>query len=135
MRENVDPKTWGPPAWTFLESCAKACDEASAQSYRDFLGLLPDVLPCEQCRVHSAEYISKNPVDTDNLTDWIRRFKRAVASQKARATTPQKQSLPCSACGGPKGVARVTLIIIGSVVAIAALVLLIIGLVKLTKAH
>lgn len=141
-RPNVDPKIWGPPAWKFLRYCAVACDDTCSESYRRFLELLPDVLPCEQCREHSAAYIVENPVDTNNLVKWIDRFQQAVSKRKAiegaddvGASAALQKGGGCSNCS--KGAAakfRVVLLILGALVACVALILLVVGLVKLTKA-
>ena len=146
MRPNVDPKLWGPPAWAFLRYCAVACDNTCSESYRRFIELLPEVLPCEQCRVHSAAYIVDNPVDTNNLVKWIDRFQQAVSKRKAiegaddGAPTVEVVAVPkkgggCSNCAkGATAKFRIVLLVLGVLVACVALVLLVVGLVKLTKA-
>lgn len=142
MRANVDPQLWGPPAWEFLKYCAEACDDATAPSYKKFIELLPEVLPCEQCRHHSSEYISSNPVDTSNLKDWIERFKRAVSMRKAReaqqAIVGQSlMSRPCeNSCnknGVPRGLKLLGIICFIILLALAFAILLV-ALTKLTKA-
>jgi hypothetical protein len=95
MRRNVHPSVWGPPAWSFLQSIAVACDDTSAEAYRAFLELLPEVLPCERCRAHSREYIAKNPVDTRNLAAWLRRFEERVSERKQQDVAQER-------CGGAK---------------------------------
>jgi hypothetical protein len=132
MRQNVDPKVWGPSAWSFLHHCVVACDETCSNSYKKFLELLPEVLPCEKCREHSGAYIAANPVDTSNLVGWLDRFQLAVAKQKVSASG----AAPPGGCKGCTSVAkhRTALLLLGAVVACVALVLLVVGLVKLTKA-
>jgi hypothetical protein len=78
-----------------LQSTAVACDESSADAYRAFIELLPEVLPCERCRTHARDYIARNPVDTRDLTAWLKRFEEHVAVRK-QATTEDR-------CGGGGG--------------------------------
>jgi hypothetical protein len=132
MRQNVDPKVWGPSAWSFLHHCVTAYDETCSNSYKNFLELLPEVLPCERCREHSGAYIAANPVDTSNLVSWLDRFRSAVAKRKVSegsAATPGG----CKGCSNAAKL-RTALLVLGAVVACVALVLLVVGLVKLTKA-
>jgi hypothetical protein len=132
MRQNVDPKVWGPSAWSFLHHCVTACDESCSNSYQKFLELLPEVLPCEKCREHSKVYIAANPVDTSNLVSWLDRFRSAVAKRKV---SEGGAALP-GGCKGCNNAAkqRMALLVLGAVVACVALGLLVVGLVKLTKA-
>jgi hypothetical protein len=86
MRRNVSPKVWGREGWTFLTSCAQACDEESFDKYVQFLELLPDVLPCEQCRYHARQYLLEHPPSkAPDLTQWVQDFERAVGQRKAPA--------------------------------------------------
>lgn len=139
MRQNVDPAVWGPAAWAFLNYAAKACDESSAESYREFIQLLPAVLPCEQCRGHSAAYISENPVETDNLEAWLARFQAAVSKRKGAAVASGGQGgrKGCSRCvsSSPRSMGKAFLLVVGILLGFSALLLLIAGLVKLTRAN
>jgi hypothetical protein len=84
MRSNVNPKQWGPAGWSFLKSCARACDEESFPHYAALVKLLPHVLPCEKCRHHAEEYIQRNPPqDATELLHWIEDFELAVGRRKA----------------------------------------------------
>lgn len=124
MRQNVDPALWGPSAWKFLDYCAKACDPGSAQSYKKWIELLPEVLPCEQCREHSAAYIASHPVDTSDLNGWIKKFQSAVSHRKAQESPQRQQQPPCAK-------RRMFLVVVGVLTVALALVLLIVGLSKL----
>lgn len=65
-RPNVDPKSWGPVAWKFLE--AVFMSYPTNPSIRDeiwmidFLTVLGDALPCEKCRMNYKEYMRTHPV-------------------------------------------------------------------------
>jgi hypothetical protein len=82
MRKNLNPHVWGPGAWQFLQNCAEAADEDCADKYVQFINLLQDVLPCEKCREHCAQYINDNPVDPNNLKDWLLNFQQHVEQTK-----------------------------------------------------
>ena len=135
MRQNVNPTIWGPHAWAFLRHCATACDETCSASYKQFLELLPEVLPCQQCREHCGAYIADNPVDTTDLVSWLDRFREAVAKRKAsqHSLPRQQRNDGCSSCDKMAKL-RVGLLVLGAIVACAALILVVVGLVKLTKA-
>ena len=84
MRQNIDPKQWGPAAWHFLEESARACDENSRRDYNRFMRLLPCVLPCEFCRRHATEYLEENPPEESvDLQRWLADFKASVARRRA----------------------------------------------------
>lgn len=132
----MDPAVWGPAAWAFLNYAAKACDESSADSYRAFIQLLPSVLPCEQCRGHSAAYISEHPVETDNLEAWLARFQAAVSKRKGAVAREQGVRRGCTKCvSSSRSMGKAFLLIVGILLALSALLLLIAGLVKLTRAN
>jgi hypothetical protein len=133
MRQNVDPKVWGPNAWAFLRHCAIACDETSSESYKNFLELLPKVLPCEQCREHSGAYIAANPVDTGDLVTWLDRFQAVVANRRG-PESGHGATKPVQDCGGAAKL-RTALFVLCAVAACVALALLVVTLVKLTKAN
>lgn len=82
MRKDVDPRVWGPKAWDFLEYCAEAIDEESENQYKHLIELLPEVLPCGECRYHTRKYLQEHPLDTKNLKTWLKAFRAAVSSRK-----------------------------------------------------
>lgn len=83
MRKNLSPKVWGRTGWNFLKHCAEACDEESFPRYLELLRLLPEVLPCEKCRRHAAEYLARNPPRRgEDLAKWIEDFEAAVRARK-----------------------------------------------------
>jgi hypothetical protein len=80
MRKNIDPSTWGPPTWDFLDYCAQSIDEESYPSYVALLELLPKILPCESCRHHCANYIQDNPLQDSQMQigTWLDKFRLNV---------------------------------------------------------
>ncbi len=145
----MDPRLWGPPGWEFLTYCAEACDDASAPSYKKFMELLSDVIPCEQCRQHSTEYISSNPVDTSNLKDWLNRFKQAVSIRKAKEFSSKEfinnnsnqfsTQSPCGSCSNDDGDGIISRgikflgLFVFIVLLVIAFIILLVALIKLTK--
>lgn len=82
----------------------------------------------------------ENPVDTDDLVSWIDRFRLAVAERKAKdiPQNPAKtlsRTEGCSRCGeSRKTIIRNVLLILGVLIGCALVILIVVGLVKLTKA-
>lgn len=124
MRANVDPRIWGPSAWKFLEHCAEAIDEKSIDSFRRLVDLLPDVLPCEACREHSAKYIATHPLSGNDVKSWLKDFKSAVSLRKASS---------CSRTS-PKSSYPLLSMFLAIIAAATALALLLVLLANLTKA-
>ena len=94
MRSNLTPKYWGPEGWSFLKSCARACDEESFPHYAALVKLLPHVLPCEKCRRHAEEYIQRNPPQgAAQLLGWMEDFEVAVRQRKAAEEAGCRPSL------------------------------------------
>ena len=93
MRKNLNPKVWGKTGWSFLKHCAEACDQDSFPRYLEFLKLLPEVLPCEKCRKHAADYLARNPPETgDNLSQWVEDFEANVRARKdAELAAPSEE--------------------------------------------
>ena len=68
----MDPRIWGPPAWTFLHSVTLAYPdkptETDKKNYKDFFYKLQPVLPCLKCSNNYLKHIQEDPVD-NHLTD------------------------------------------------------------------
>jgi hypothetical protein len=92
MRTNLNPKVWGPEGWSFLKSCAHACDEDSLPHYEALLSLLPHVLPCEKCRFHADTYISEHPPGkASDLVRWLEDFEKAVRVRKMQEEPSERR--------------------------------------------
>jgi len=78
---NIDPMTWGPKAWFFIDTAITAYpldpSNEDIRGFKSFLTSLKYVLPCEKCRKHYSEYLEKNPLNSnvlssrDLLVEWI----------------------------------------------------------------
>ena len=58
---------WGPAMWRTIHSLAIAYTPSQADQFRKFIGTLPALLPCEQCRIHLKQNLKILKVD-DYLT-------------------------------------------------------------------
>jgi len=72
----IAPKIWGPSAWAFIHLIPLAeTDTFNPSDYQAFFQSLPKVLPCQACRNHLQENLSKLPSITSlktkrELFDW-----------------------------------------------------------------
>jgi hypothetical protein len=59
----ISPNVWGPSAWAFIHLTAIAepdnFDRARLVFYKQFFVLLQELLPCERCRIHLKQNMSK----------------------------------------------------------------------------
>lgn len=59
----ISPNVWGPSAWAFIHLTAIAepdnFDRARLAFYKQFFVLLQELLPCERCRIHLKQNMSK----------------------------------------------------------------------------
>lgn len=79
VRMGIDPNIWGPNAWTFIHlmilSEKEPFDTTRLAYYEQFFNLLKHLLPCESCRQHVSEHLTKMP-ELSSLTtkralfDW-----------------------------------------------------------------
>ena len=64
---NLDPKLWGPPSWSFLVSVIWGYPSYPSYqdqlNYRQFLIYLQYVLPCESCRRNYSRHLLEMPLD------------------------------------------------------------------------
>jgi hypothetical protein len=92
-RVDYDPRLWGGAGWTFLEYCARGLDGESSRSFGRFVELLPDLLPCEDCRRHTAEYLKTRPLDLKDPIGWVSTFRASVAARIAQERGVTNDSL------------------------------------------
>lgn len=59
----ISPNVWGPSTWAFIHLTAIAepdnFDRARLVFYKQLFLLLQELLPCERCRIHLKQHISK----------------------------------------------------------------------------
>lgn len=66
-RRGIDPRLWGPSAWTFLHYVALGYPvqptPADVDDYRAFIYSLPYIIPCQKCRLNLAAHLNSMPPD------------------------------------------------------------------------
>jgi hypothetical protein len=74
----MEPKIWGPPAWTFLHSVTFQYPdnptELDKQKYQQFFESLKYTLPCPTCKEHYSINFEKLPIrlnTRDELIKWL----------------------------------------------------------------
>jgi hypothetical protein len=83
-RADIDPKSWGPVAWAFLDSVVLSYPIMAAYQDQlwitDFITSLSDALPCEKCRMNFKIYLGQHPIQQnvtsrDSLKTWLDSYK------------------------------------------------------------
>ena len=76
----MNPKFWGPGAWTFLHSVTmsypKNPTEEDKRVYATFFKSLQDVLPCEKCSYNYSNNLHKHPIERSlgsrkDMIQWL----------------------------------------------------------------
>lgn len=66
-RRGIDPRLWGPSAWTFLHYVALGYPinptPRDVDDYRSFISSLPYIIPCQKCRLNLAAHLNTMPPD------------------------------------------------------------------------
>lgn len=59
-----DPKIIGPGIWFIIHSTGKkAINDETKRQFIDLMNMLRKEFPCEKCRGHIDEYMTKNPIE------------------------------------------------------------------------
>lgn len=86
-RKSINPKSWGPPAWSFLDSVvagypmsAKVPEQLAVAN---FMYSLEKTLPCERCRGNYKQFIDTNPPELHvagkkSLGVWFKALKKHI---------------------------------------------------------
>ena len=69
---------WGRDAWYLFHSIALGYQESLKKEYYSFFELLALLLPCPYCRKEYSEYLITNPIDTNDLVNWINQLHSSV---------------------------------------------------------
>jgi hypothetical protein len=104
--KSVDPKLWGPPAWTFLDAVVNSYpdippnttnhdnDGVALEEWvnRTYLFWENLYLPCVTCMGHYERFLRENPVDralcdVQSYHEWYKKLKREMTSTKGAITT------------------------------------------------
>lgn len=78
---SIPPSIWGHSGWKFLFSMAYVYpiqnpDKITRQDYYLYLTHLKNMLPCEKCKKHYAEYLENKPLqfyltNRESLFHWL----------------------------------------------------------------
>lgn len=83
-RPDLNPKSWGPPAWAFLDSVLQSFPANALLHDRlwmiEFLTSLADALPCTRCRENYRNFLQRNPVQgyvggRAEIQGWLNAYK------------------------------------------------------------
>jgi hypothetical protein len=88
----TDPKLWGPPFWHILRTIAhnyplENPSLANRNNTKIFFHSLQNLLPCEKCRKHYADFIKKYPISDKLccrkcLVSWVEMIYNDISKQK-----------------------------------------------------
>lgn len=99
MSVNISPSVWGPRMWKTLHTIAFAYPEVPTaeqqQAALSFLTSLAQLLPCQSCRTHFAEYLAKNPPtlgSREQFAKYLNQFHNAVNTRIGKPTVPYDSS-------------------------------------------
>lgn len=94
---NINPKIWGPHAWSFLSSIVESYGSKPTleekQHIKSFFELLKFTLPCTDCRDNFAQELQKFPLTSDvlannaSLRQWFENIKREVNKKNNNQNT------------------------------------------------
>jgi hypothetical protein len=71
------PSCWGPAMWFAIHSIAYAYNpQTDKENYNNFFSNLGSILPCEECRIHYSQNVSKQELlmalnSPENLFRWV----------------------------------------------------------------
>lgn len=78
---NINPNLWGPSMWKTLHyitiSYPNNPTDQDKQNMKTFFQSISNVLPCEKCRAHFAQHLTKYPLTDNvlssryNLVNWL----------------------------------------------------------------
>ena len=74
---------WGKSGWNFLYNTALG-NSASKLEIQNFLLHLGPILPCEICKEHYREYISRTSLPKDNISMflWLEKLENEISRKK-----------------------------------------------------
>lgn len=79
---NIDPALWGGNLWNFIHYLTFAYSETPSKSdmenMKTFFELLKKILPCEKCRYHYSQNLTKKPLTDEILKSRYRFIEWAV---------------------------------------------------------
>lgn len=94
-KRKMDPKVWGPHAWTFLHLSALHADRSQGRSeWKDLMSAFVANLPCEECKKHAKAYwASYEYTDTTSAFEWTVIFHNRVNERLGKPTVELSKAL------------------------------------------
>jgi hypothetical protein len=76
----MDPKVWGPHAWTFLHLSALHADRSNGRTeWKSLMNAMVLNLPCEECKKHASVYWASHEYQpSESAFEWTHRFHNTV---------------------------------------------------------
>lgn len=91
MRQDIDPRKWGPSLWVSIHSMAAAYEpeEVPEQEVVNFMKSLAHLLPCSKCREHWVTLMQDFPVtewlqSRDTFFTWTLKVRDMVTANSSR---------------------------------------------------
>ena len=128
---NINPELWGPSGWNFIHYAALGLEQSRLPSFRMFLDVLPDMLPCENCRSHARNYLSSHQVATaSDAFGFTVDFHNAVNSRLGKPTMDAIRAKELLFNPHGKGRLGITTSIVIGIIFLIAVILFLIYLMK-----
>jgi len=95
-----DPTVWGPAVWSIFHILAahvgkQGIDTDEARDFEIIINMIPQILPCGLCQIHSRTYLQANPFEAIKAAKvagalgpfcetWLLTFHNAVRTQNGQ---------------------------------------------------
>jgi hypothetical protein len=86
---SIDPIYWGKCGWIFLNSIALTYKIELKEKYKQFILMLPYVLPCKSCGLHlknNLDTLDKALENKESLLNWLLSIRNNIANEQKRKT-------------------------------------------------
>jgi len=86
---------WANHYWYVIGSIAKEVEKDNNRDNKLIEKTIQGIcsyVPCEQCKKHFKEYIKENPVDVNNLDNWVKKYKNATQKSTTQRSTTQRST-------------------------------------------
>ena len=98
----MEPNIWGSGAWTFLHSVTLNYPDNPTitikKKYLDFFNILPEILPCNICKLNLKKHIKKYPIrfylnSKETLSKWLVNIHNLTNIDNNKSTISYEQFL------------------------------------------
>ena len=94
---------WANHYWYVIGSIAKEVEKDNNRDEKLIEKTIQGIcsyVPCEQCKKHFKEYVKENPIDVNNLNNWVNKYKNATQRGTTQRSTTQRGTTQRSVAGG-----------------------------------